>query len=186
MCKLRAITLFNEHCDWVQRVCILRLSILLMCIASWLSRQCIEACRVGAKLREVHHLSVRVLSEGLCELGIFPGLDSSSIAHNAYRSVYPHSVGRLQFNDLIVKPHEHARQQQDLSHMSMPELMSRVLCWLAAFRESAAVPGWAILSSLTGVVEASTVLVAVGGRVCCCACALQDTALHQSSTVGPC
>lgn len=51
---------------------------------------------MGAKLRDVHHLSVRVLSGGLCELGIFPGLDASSIAHNAYRSVYPHSVGRPQ------------------------------------------------------------------------------------------
>ena len=67
-----------------------------MCIVPWLSRQCIEACQVGAKLREVHHLSVRLLSRGLCELGIFPGLDASSIAHNAYRSVYPHSVGRPQ------------------------------------------------------------------------------------------
>lgn len=70
--------------------------------------------------------------------------------------------------------------------MSRPGLWSRVLCWLAAFRESAAVPSWAILSSLTDVAEASTVHVAVGGRVCCCACALQDTASHQSSTVGPC
>ena len=61
----------------------------------WLCRQCIEACRVGAKLRDVHHLSVRVLSEGLCQLGIFPGLDASSIAHNSYRMVYPHSVGEL-------------------------------------------------------------------------------------------
>ena len=56
-------------------------------------RQCIEACRVGAKLRDVHHLSVRVLSDGLAALGLFPGLDSSAIAHNAYRIVYPHSVG---------------------------------------------------------------------------------------------
>lgn len=56
-------------------------------------RQCIEVCQVGAKLRDVHHLSVRLLSEGLSLLGIFPGLDASSIAHNAYRAVYPHSVG---------------------------------------------------------------------------------------------
>ena len=63
---------------------------------------------MGAKLREVHHLSVRVLSEGLCELGIFPGLDSSSIAHNAYRSVYPHSVGRPHSKDLTVKAHRTA------------------------------------------------------------------------------
>ena len=48
---------------------------------------------MGAKLRDVHHLSVRVLSEGLAVLGIFPGLDGSAIAHNAYRTVYPHSVG---------------------------------------------------------------------------------------------
>lgn len=50
---------------------------------------------MGAKLREVHHLSVRVLSEGLSMLGIFPGMDATSIAHNAYRTVYPHSVGEL-------------------------------------------------------------------------------------------
>ena len=63
----------------------------MLCL--WLPRQCIEACRVGAKLRDVHHLSVRVLSDGLAVLGIFPGLDGSAIAHNAYRTVYPHSVG---------------------------------------------------------------------------------------------
>ena len=60
----------------------------------WRCRQCIEACTVGAKLRDVHHLSVRVLSDGLSQLGIFPGLDASSIAHNSYRMVYPHSVGQ--------------------------------------------------------------------------------------------
>lgn len=67
----------------------------------WLCRQCLEICRAGRTLRDVHHMSVQLLSEGVASLGLFPGLDAGAIAHNAYRTVYPHSVGARQ----IFTPH---------------------------------------------------------------------------------
>ncbi|KAK9908284.1 hypothetical protein WJX75_005446 [Coccomyxa subellipsoidea] len=56
-------------------------------------RQCVEICRAGRTLRDVHQKSVQLLSEGVASLGLFPGLDAGAIAHSAYRSMYPHSVG---------------------------------------------------------------------------------------------
>lgn len=52
-----------------------------------------EMCRVGRTLREVHQLSVSLLSEGVASLGIFPGMNGAAISHSTYRMVYPHSVG---------------------------------------------------------------------------------------------
>lgn len=56
-------------------------------------RQCLDICRAGRTLRDVHQKSVQLLSEGMASLGLFPGLNGSAIAHNTYRNIYPHSVG---------------------------------------------------------------------------------------------
>lgn len=69
-------------------------------------RQCVEICRAGRTLRDVHQKSVQLLSEGVASLGLFPGLDAGAIAHSAYRSMYPHSVGRPPI--ILIIPHKSA------------------------------------------------------------------------------
>ena len=59
----------------------------------WARRQCVEECRVGRTLRQVHARSVALLSEGLAQLRILPGLDGAGIARGPYRALYPHSIG---------------------------------------------------------------------------------------------
>ena len=58
-------------------------------------RQCVAFCRPGKTLRELHHLSIQLLSEGLADLGVCGRMGPASIAQNAYSTFYPHSVGEL-------------------------------------------------------------------------------------------
>ncbi|KAL4459002.1 hypothetical protein ABPG75_013867 [Micractinium tetrahymenae] len=56
-------------------------------------RACLDTCRPGATLRQLHHISVRLLSDALAQLGILPGRHASDIMQGSYRRFYPHSVG---------------------------------------------------------------------------------------------
>ena len=58
-------------------------------------RQCVAFCRPGKTLRELHQLSIQLLSEGLADLGVCGRMGPASIAQNAYSTFYPHSVGKL-------------------------------------------------------------------------------------------
>lgn len=56
-------------------------------------RQLLEWCRPGATLRQLHEQSVRLLAEGVSDLGLLPGRSAGAIAQGAIRAFYPHSVG---------------------------------------------------------------------------------------------
>ena len=46
-------------------------------------------------LRTVHAKAVRLLSEGLRDLGVFPHMSAEAIEQHTYRSCFPHSVGEF-------------------------------------------------------------------------------------------
>jgi Xaa-Pro aminopeptidase len=48
-------------------------------------RRCLEACKPGSTLAKVHQLSIQLLSEGLRDLGLLPGLSTDAIAAGPYR-----------------------------------------------------------------------------------------------------
>ncbi|EFN53170.1 hypothetical protein CHLNCDRAFT_136970 [Chlorella variabilis] len=56
-------------------------------------RACLEACQPGATLRQLHHISVRLLAEAIAQLGLLPGQAAGDIMQGSYRRFYPHSVG---------------------------------------------------------------------------------------------
>ncbi|KAL6771209.1 ICP55 [Auxenochlorella protothecoides x Auxenochlorella symbiontica] len=56
-------------------------------------QQLLEWCRPGATLRQLHEQSVRLLTEGVSDLGLLPGRSAGAIAQGAIRAFYPHSVG---------------------------------------------------------------------------------------------
>ncbi len=58
-------------------------------------QQCLAAIKPGVTMRQVHQLSVRLLSEVLGDLGIMRGMSVSEIAAGAYRQFYPHSIGMV-------------------------------------------------------------------------------------------
>ena len=60
-------------------------------------RRLLSACRPGATLRQLHHLSLRLLAESLKSLELFPSSMSieAIMADPRYRTFYPHSVGHL-------------------------------------------------------------------------------------------
>ncbi|KAL3157592.1 hypothetical protein ABBQ32_012043 [Trebouxia sp. C0010 RCD-2024] len=63
-------------------------------------RQCVAFCRPGNTLRELHHLSIQLLSEGLADLGVCGSMGPASIARDAYSTFYPHSVGHYLGGDV--------------------------------------------------------------------------------------
>lgn len=60
-------------------------------------RKLLAACRPGTTMRQLHHLSLRLLAESLKDLNIFPNTTTvdSIISDHKYRMFYPHSVGHL-------------------------------------------------------------------------------------------
>ncbi|KAI8476421.1 MAG: peptidase M24, structural domain-containing protein [Monoraphidium minutum] len=56
-------------------------------------RRVLEAVRPGATLGRLHQLSVRLLSEGLQQLRVLPGLSADAIQAQHYREFYCHSIG---------------------------------------------------------------------------------------------
>ena len=56
-------------------------------------RRCVDYCQPGHTLRELHNLSIQLLSEGLAELGVCGNMSPGAIARDAYSTFYPHSVG---------------------------------------------------------------------------------------------
>lgn len=52
-----------------------------------------EKCRAGQTLKGVHQLAVKILSQGLKDLGLLPNLSLDAIEHSKYRTFFPHSVG---------------------------------------------------------------------------------------------
>lgn len=77
-------------------------------------RRCVAFCQPGNTLRELHHLSIQLLSEGLADLGVCGRMGPASIAQNAYSTFYPHSVGKL----------------DSLVHLTC----SKVGCWILSSR----------------------------------------------------
>lgn len=63
-------------------------------------RQCVNYCRPGHTLRELHNLSIQLLSEGLADLGVCGSISPSVIARDAYSRFYPHSVGHYLGGDV--------------------------------------------------------------------------------------
>jgi Xaa-Pro aminopeptidase len=47
----------------------------------------------GASLRELHSLSVQLISEGIVQLGLFKHASPSEVHASLYRRLYWHSVG---------------------------------------------------------------------------------------------
>lgn len=62
-------------------------------------------CQPGHTLRELHNLSIQLLSEGLADLGVCGSLGPSAIARGAYSAFYPHSVGELERQLLLLGMH---------------------------------------------------------------------------------
>lgn len=54
---------------------------------------CLDICQPGATLRQLHHVSVRLLAEALAQLGVVRGRSASDIMQGTVRRFYPHSVG---------------------------------------------------------------------------------------------
>jgi Xaa-Pro aminopeptidase len=54
----------------------------------------LQAVRPGATLRQLHHASIRLLSENLANLGVINGATAEALMNSqSYRTFYPHSVG---------------------------------------------------------------------------------------------
>jgi len=53
----------------------------------------IEACRPGLPFTEMHNIAVRVLAEGMVDLGLLPGPVEDAIAFGWYREFYFHGTG---------------------------------------------------------------------------------------------
>lgn len=58
-----------------------------------LCRQCVSYCRAGHTLRQLHHLSIGLLSEGMAALGLCGRMSAAAISQTVYSMFYPHSVG---------------------------------------------------------------------------------------------
>ena len=56
-------------------------------------RDCLHKCRLGTSLRDIHQHSIKLVSEGIADLRLLPGQLATSIARDAYREFYPHSLG---------------------------------------------------------------------------------------------
>ena len=56
-------------------------------------RACLEQCRPGNTLRQIHHLSIQLLSQAAASLGLAGNRTASHLAVGGYVDFYPHSVG---------------------------------------------------------------------------------------------
>ncbi len=73
------------------------------------SRAAIRRMKDGVRLRAVQDTAVRVLTEGLKELGVLRGKTSNLIKRDAYKPYFPHSIGHslgLDVHDIV--PYSHA------------------------------------------------------------------------------
>jgi Xaa-Pro aminopeptidase len=57
--------------------------------------QAVAACLPGARFRDVHDLSARVICEGLVEAGLLRGDPAELVARTAHALFYPHGIGHL-------------------------------------------------------------------------------------------
>ncbi|KAG2493917.1 hypothetical protein HYH03_007853 [Edaphochlamys debaryana] len=55
--------------------------------------RCLAACRPGASVRDLHLLAIALLSEGLRDLGVMPGVGLDEIRSTHYREFFWHSLG---------------------------------------------------------------------------------------------
>ena len=65
-------------------------------------RQCVSYCMPGRTLRQLHHLSIALLSQGIADLGLCGSMTAAAISQTSYSLFYPHSVGRPQ---LVLSEH---------------------------------------------------------------------------------
>ncbi|EFJ50376.1 hypothetical protein VOLCADRAFT_58370, partial [Volvox carteri f. nagariensis] len=56
-------------------------------------QRCLAACRPGSSIRELHALSIDILSEGLLDLKLLPRASLAEIRNHLYRDFYWHSLG---------------------------------------------------------------------------------------------
>lgn len=58
-------------------------------------RAAVDACRVGQRYRDVHHLAARILCEGLVAADLLRGNAGDLAERGAYALFFPHGVGHL-------------------------------------------------------------------------------------------
>ncbi len=58
-------------------------------------RAAIDACRVGRRYRDIHHLAARTICAGLVEADLLRGDADDLIGRGAYALFFPHGVGHL-------------------------------------------------------------------------------------------
>ncbi|KAK9814032.1 hypothetical protein WJX73_009658 [Symbiochloris irregularis] len=71
--------------------------------------QCIAECRPGQTLKAIHQKAVRLLSEGVKDLGLFPSLSVDAIERSAYRQCFSHAIGHwlgMDTHDVASVPHD--------------------------------------------------------------------------------
>lgn len=76
-------------------------------------RRCVEACRAGKTMKSIHQLAVRLLSQALKDLGLYPSLSVDGVEHSVYRQCFPHSVGHwlgMDTHDVANVTHDKALQ----------------------------------------------------------------------------
>ncbi|KAG2424574.1 hypothetical protein HXX76_014454 [Chlamydomonas incerta] len=56
-------------------------------------QRCLAAARPGSSIRDLHHLCIDVLSEGIRDLGLRPGASLAEIRGSMYRDYFWHSLG---------------------------------------------------------------------------------------------
>ncbi|KAG2448403.1 hypothetical protein HYH02_006295 [Chlamydomonas schloesseri] len=56
-------------------------------------QRCLAATRPGSSIRDLHHLCIDVLSEGIRDLGLRPGASLAEIRGSMYRDYFWHSLG---------------------------------------------------------------------------------------------
>jgi len=76
-------------------------------------RQCVDACRAGRTLRQIHALSVQLISQAIARLGLLGEADPQAIAAGRYRPLYCHSIGHwlgMDTHDTSSIPHDRPLQ----------------------------------------------------------------------------
>jgi Xaa-Pro aminopeptidase len=78
-------------------------------------QQLLESVRPGATLRQLHHTSIKLLSENLADLGVINGTTADYLKNSqSYRTFYPHSVGHwlgMDTHDAATMSHDHPLEE---------------------------------------------------------------------------
>lgn len=64
-------------------------------------KRVLEECRIGTSIKELHGLSIMLLSEVLSHLGICSA-STQSLVGGLYRQFYPHMIGEKSYGTMFV------------------------------------------------------------------------------------